>query len=159
MQVIWIEIVVPCSICPFLYIPTNQSRSTGRQTNKYKPDVKYQWSCDSQVDTCVIIKVLVTKCQKKRSWNNKEKMLRATMDGNRLIGKVNPRHRVCYLPHNGKEVMTVKMTMMMVMIPAVSQFPFLDHGSWCFVQAPVSSYSALALRPSTSSTESPVRTK
>ena len=56
-------------------------------------------------------------------------MLRATMDGNRLIGKVNPRHRVCYLPHNGKEVMIVKMTMMMVMIPAVSQFPFLDHGS------------------------------
>ena len=26
------------------------------------------------------------------------------MDGNRLIGKVNPRHRVCYLPHNGLEV-------------------------------------------------------
>ena len=58
-------------------------------------------------------------------------MLRATMDGNRLIGKVNPRHRVCYLPHNGKEVMIVKMTMMEVMIPgpAVSQFQFLDHGS------------------------------
>ena len=101
----------------FLYILTNQSCSTGRQTNKYKPDVKYQWSCDSQVDTCVI-KVLVTKSQKKRSWNNKEKMLRATMDGNRLIGKVNPRHRVCYLPHNGKEVMIVKM--MMVMIPGLA---------------------------------------
>ena len=47
-------------------------------------------------------------------------MLRATMDGNRLIGKVNPRHRVCYLPHNGKEVMTVKMTMVVIPGPAVS---------------------------------------
>ena len=30
--------------------------------------------------------------------------LRATMDGARLIGKINPKHHVCYLPHDGKEV-------------------------------------------------------
>ena len=26
------------------------------------------------------------------------------MDGARLIGKINPKHHVCYLPHDGKEV-------------------------------------------------------
>ena len=31
------------------------------------------------------------------------------MDGNRLVGKVNPRHQVCYLPHNGQEVILVIM--------------------------------------------------
>ena len=42
--------------------------------------------------------------------------IRATMDGNRLIGKVNPRHRVCYLPHNGQEVILVVMMMMIIFI-------------------------------------------
>ena len=52
-------------------------------------------------------------------------MLRATMDGNRLIGKVNPRHRVCYLPHNGKEVMIVKM----MMVISLSQN--MDFSKYC----------------------------
>ena len=73
--------------------------------------------------------------------------LRATMDGNRLIGKVNPRHRVCYLPHNGLEVIVADHVaknhdiMLVIMMQPC-------HSLKYFVQAPVSSYSALTLRPS-----------